>query len=610
MMGWKRGRWLLLAMVGLPLGLAVKGDERPVPPRDDKPMPNFTLQGVDGKPVSLYSFAGKAGAVLFFTGNDCPVANKYLPRLVELEKTYGARGIVFLAINSNASESLEEVAAHAREHGITFHVLKDSRNVVADLARAERTSQVVVLDGRATVRYRGAIDDQLGQGVAKPAPSQNYLTDALDAILAKRAVEVASTTPVGCPIERVDRKGQSAKVRPAASAIVEALQEREKREGPIKVGPVTYAADVAPIVQAKCQSCHRAGQVGPFPLMGYDDVRKRAEGIAEVVEDRRMPPWHADPRFGHFSNDRGLTPRERATMLAWVEQGSPLGDASKLPPPRTFPEGWSIGTPDLVVEIPKANEVPPFGVLDYVDVTVPSNFDRDMWVQAAEIRPEVRSVVHHIIVYVIVPNAARREQREHLAAYVPGDTPTLYPEGIAKKVPAGSRLHFQIHYTPDGTAHTDRSKLGLVFAKSPVKHRAYTRFIQETRFEIPANDGNYEVTSTQTFRSPMHLYSLSPHMHLRGKDFKYTATYPDGRSEVLLSVPAYDFGWQSAYVLAEPKAIPKGTRIDCVAHFDNSSSNPANPDPTQVVRWGEQSSSEMMMGYLDYVDDAPSDWKP
>ncbi len=608
-MGWKQGRWLIFSVVGLAMGLVIRADERPVAPRNDKPMPNFTLQGIDGKPVSLYDFAGKAGAVLVFTGNSCPVANKYLPRLVELAKTYEPKGIVFLGINSNASESLGEVAAHAREHGVTFPVLKDPKNVVADLARVERTSEVVVLDSRAIVRYRGAIDDQLGQGVSKPAPTRNYLADALEAVLARRAVEVTSTPAIGCPIERAE-KSPIAKVRPAPSAIVEALADREKREVPTNIGPVTYAADVAPIVQAKCQSCHRSGQVGPFPLLGFEDARKRSEGIAEVVEDRRMPPWHADPRFGHFSNDRSLTPRERATLLAWVEQGSPLGDPSKLPPPRSFPEGWSIGTPDLVLEIPRPNEVPAFGVLDYVNVTVPSNFDRDMWVQAAEILPEVRSVVHHIIVYVEVPNAGRREGREHLAAYVPGDTPTLYPEGIAKKVPAGSKLHFQIHYTPDGIARTDRSKLGLVFAKAPVKHRAYTKFIQETRFEIPANDGNYEVKSTQTFKSNIHLYSLSPHMHLRGKDFKYTATYPDGRSEVLLSVPAYDFGWQSAYVLAEPRAIPKGTRIDCVAHFDNSSNNPANPDPTQVVRWGEQSTSEMMMGYLDYVDDAPSDWKP
>ena len=373
---------------------------------------------------------------------------------------------------------------------------------------------------------------------------------------------------------------------------------------------MTYAADVAPIVQEKCQACHRTGQVGPFSLLSYDDARKWASSIAEVVEDRRMPPWHADPRYGQFANDRSLTARQRATLLAWVERGSPLGDPSKIPPPRSFPEGWSIGTPDVVFEIPRANQVPSNGVVDYVHAVVPSHFDRDLWVQAAEIRPSERSVVHHVIVYIQNPNAGQRSAPEHLAAYVPGDVPTIYPNGIAKKIPAGSKLLFQIHYTPDGTPRTDRSKIGLVFAKAPVRHRAFTKFIENRRFQIPAGADNHEVKSSFTFKSDAHLYSLSPHMHLRGKDFKYTATYPDGRSEVLLSVPAYDFGWQSAFVLTEPKALLKGTRIDCVAHFDNSEKNPSNPDPTQAVTWGEQSFQEMMMGYLDYVDDAPSDWKP
>ena len=609
-MGWNWRRVSSLGMMGLILAHGLRADDRPVDLRVGKPMPNFILPGADGKPVSLHGFAGRPGAVLIFTGVDCPIGNKYLPRLIELARAYEPKGVVFLGINSNSGESAEDVARHARDHGVNFPVLKDTNNVVADLAQADRTCEVVVLDSLAMIRYRGAIDDQYGFGTARPAPTKEFLVDAIDAVLARKPVEVASTPVLGCPIQRVGRKAAPARVRPAAPAIIEALEEREEQDGPIQVGPVTYASDVAPIVMEKCQSCHRPGQVGPFSLLGYDDARKRSTSIAEVVEGRRMPPWHADPRFGHFSNDRSLTPRQRAVLLAWVEQGSPMGDPSKVPPPRSFPEGWSIGEPDVVFELPRPIDVPSNGVVDYVHVPVPSNFDRDMWIQAAEIRPEARSVVHHVIVYVEVPNAGKRAHREHLAAYVPGDVPTIYPGGIAKKIPAGSRLLFQIHYTPDGTPRADRSKIGLVFAKDPVKHRAYTRHITQTKFEIPSEAENHEVKSSHTFPTDIHLYSLSPHMHLRGKDFKYTASYPDGRTEVLLSVPAYDFGWQSAYVLPEPKAIPKGTRIDCVAHFDNSSKNPANPDPTQVISWGEQSSSEMMMGYYDYVDDAPADGKP
>ena len=567
------------------------------------------LKGLDGKEIRLYSFAGKKGAVLFFLGKDCPVSNKYIPRMLELSRIYEPKGIVFLGINSNASESLQEVAAHAREHGVDFTVGKDPNNVVADLTQAERTSQVVVLDARATIRYQGAIDDQHVPGVSKPEAVHNYLADALDTLLARRPIEVASTPAVGCPIERVEVKASGVRVRPAAPMIVEAFKDQDKELTPAQFGQVTYAADVAPIIQVRCQACHRQGEVGPFPLMGYDDARKRSQGIAEVVADRRMPPWHADPRHGQFSNDRSLSSRERSTILAWVEQGSPLGDPAKLPAPRTFTNGWEIGTPDQIFTTPQPNQIPARGTLEYVEIAIPSNFDRDMWIQSAEIRPETRSVVHHIIVYVL-PGNGRRAMPEHLAAYVPGDTPTLYPEGIAKKIPAGSRLFFQIHYTPDGVARTDQPRLGIVFVKTPVKHRAFTRFIENKRFEIAPNDPESEVKSSHAFSSDIHLLNLSPHMHLRGKDFKYTATFPDGKVEVLLNVPAYDFGWQSAYVLKEPRLIPKGTRIDCVAHFDNSSNNPANPDPNQTVKWGEQSSSEMMMGYFDYIDEAPADWKP
>ncbi len=486
MMGRKRWRMFGLAAIGLTMSLGLRAEERPVDLRVGKPMPNFTLSKADGGgPVSLYGFAGRPGAVLVFTGIDCPVGNLYLPRLVELAKTYEPKGFVFLAINSNASETAEQVARHAKEHGVTFPVLKDPRNAVADLAGAARTCEVVVLDGRAVVRYRGAIDDQYGVGTRKPAPTRNYPADAIEAVLAKKPVEVASTPVAGCPIERVERKATVARrVRPAPPAIVEAFEARAKQEGPIAVGPVTYAADVAPIVAEKCQACHRPGQAAPFSLLGYDDARKWSTSIAEVVEERRMPPWHADPRYGHFANDRSLTPRQRVTLLAWVEQGSPLGDAGKIPPARTFPEGWSIGKPDVVFEIPAPNEVPAVGVVDYITVGVPSGFDRDMWVQAAEIRPDVRSVVHHVIVYVqaLGENGRGRGSFEHLAAYVPGDIPTSYPDGIAKKVPAGSKLVFQIHYTPDGTPRTDRSKIGLVFAKAPVKHRAHTRPIEQRRF--------------------------------------------------------------------------------------------------------------------------------
>jgi Copper type II ascorbate-dependent monooxygenase, C-terminal domain len=325
-----------------------------------------------------------------------------------------------------------------------------------------------------------------------------------------------------------------------------------------------------------------------------------------VVDDRRMPPWHADPRYGRFYNDRHLSPRERATLLAWVEQGAPLGDPMALPPSRTFPEGWEIGTPDVVFELPEPQTVPAEGTVPYVYLRVPTHFKEDVWVQAAEAKPGDPAVVHHIVVGIDDHTGAKRGMGEgHLCGTAPGDMPTVLPPGTAKLIPSGSDLIFQMHYTPVGTVHTDRSRVGLILAREPVRHRVYTRAIGHRDFLIPPGASDYPVASTFTFPRNVHLYSFMPHMHLRGKSFKYTATYPDGSSEILLSVPAYDFGWQSVYMLTKPKAMPQGTRIDCQATFDNSPENPANPDPTKAIAFGEQTWEEMMIGWIDYIDDAP-----
>ena len=602
-------RWLLLAVVAIAACFFFYHRKRPTGYSGARRLPDFHLSGLDGKRVGFPELAGEIGVVLFFTGDECPNSNRSIPRLVGLAREYGPKGFSFHGVNSNAGEFTEAVAQHAGTYGISFPVWKDPNNFLADLLGVERTCEVVVLDVNGVVRYHGALDDQWGRGVGKPAPRRHFLVEALESLLAGRRVEVAATKVIGCPIERVKPKKTLARVRPASSEIVLAMEEREKRQEPIEVGLVSYSVDVAPILQRKCQPCHRPGQEAPFSLLSFEDARTRSASIQEVVAERRMPPWHADPRHGHFANDRSLTVRERATLLAWVEQGTPPGDLTRLPPPRSFSEEWSIGKPDVVFEIPQANEIPPVGVLDYVIVKVPTHFQEDMWIQGAEIRPEIRSVVHHIIVQILDSSEGRMDRGDHLATYVPGDAPTSYPTGVAKKIPAGSWLKFGIHYTPDGIARTDRSKIGLVFAKGPVRHQAFTRSVESISFAIPPHADNHPVRSTYTAETDFNLYSFSPHMHVRGKDFRYTATYPDGRVETLLSVPAYDFGWQSTYILAEPKAIPRGTRIDCLAHFDNSANNPANPDPSRTVEWGEQSFHEMMIGYFDYVLDAPADPK-
>ena len=566
---------------------------------------DFTLKdATSGRDVRLYGFGGKAGAVLVFVGTECPVGDLYLPRLVELGREYGPKGIVFLGVASDAGDTDETLAAKAKEFGVDFPILKDRGNVVADSVMAERTPEVLVLDGTARIRYRGAIDDQYAVGARKPAPGRNHLREALDAVLARRPVEVKATAVAGCLIQREPPKAVADKPAPprvrAPSVAVRAAREAAEA-GVGDVGAVTYAGAAAKILQEKCQSCHRPGQVGPFSLLSYDDARKHSAMIREVVDDRRMPPWHADPRFGSFANDRSLTAEERAKLLAWVDQGAPLGDAREVPPPRTFSEGWSIGEPDLVFEIPEVQTIPAQGVLDYVRVRVPSGLKEDTWVRAAEATPTDRSVVHHIIVYVDDHTKQRRPGLggSHLCGYAPGDMPSVYAEGTAKKIPAGSDLVFEIHYTPNGLVRKDRSKLGLILAKGPVTREAYTLPIAQPRFVIPPNEPNVPVSSSMKVPRELRLLAFMPHMHVRGKDFRYTVTKPGGGPEVVLSVPAYDFGWQSYYTLKEPMTLPKGTVIDCLAHFDNSAANPANPDPSKTVRWGDQTFEEMMIGYID-----------
>ena len=326
--------------------------------------------------------------------------------------------------------------------------------------------------------------------------------------------------------------------------------------------------------------------------------------IREVLEDRRMPPWHADPRYGHFVNDRSLSPKERATLMAWVDQGAPLGDPSKLPAPRTFSEGWTIGKPDVVFELPETYYVPAQGVVSYVYFRVPTNFKEDMWVQAAEAVPGDRSVVHHIIVYVNDPKAPSgpggRPQPMHFTGYAPGDAPSVFPEGTAKRIPAGADLLFQVHYTPDRQGEDRPLQARPGFLQDQAHARGVHGRYRQPR---PLAPGPAPTTCRALFLGDhagnARLLSLFPHMHLRGKDFKFTITKPDESPQVVLSVPAYDFGWQTYYVLPEPMNLPKGTRIDCLAHFDNSENNPYNPDPNKMVRWGEQTFEEMMIGYLD-----------
>ncbi len=391
-------------------------------------------------------------------------------------------------------------------------------------------------------------------------------------------------------------------------------------------GPaVTYTKDVAPILQKSCQGCHRPGEAAPMSFLTYKDTRPWASAIKEAVLLKKMPPWFADPHYGKFSNDRALSSSEIQTLVTWAENGAPEGNGAP-PQPVSFVNGWNIGKPDVELAMPEEYKIQAAGTIEYQYILIPGNFTEDKWVQRAEVRPGNRALVHHVIAFIRPPGSQWMKDAQpgvpfvprkggeggsgdFLVGYAPGTVPEILEPGRAKMIKAGSDIIFQMHYTANGKEGLDRSKIGLIYATEPVKERVYTIAATTNKFAIPPGDSNYKVDSSFEFGNDAKVIAFLPHMHLRGKDFEYRAVYPTGEKEVLLSVPHYSFSWQLSYYPVKDLVMPKGTRIECTAHYDNSANNPSNPDPTKEVRYGDQSWEEMMFGFFDVALDAKAELK-
>ena len=426
------------------------------------------------------------------------------------------------------------------------------------------------------VRYQGRVDDQYGVGFARDRVTRPDLTMALDELLADRPVSVPVTVATGCHIGRI--------VEPDNSS------------------SITYSNQVSRLLQKHCVECHRTGDIAPFSLTDYDEVVGWAETIAEVIELHRMPPWHANPEHGHFLNQRLMTEDEKQLIYDWVSAGAPEGNPANLPPARTFLDGWQLPRmPDQVVKMGAAPfTVAAQGTIEYQYFVADPGFTEDTWVQAAEVLPGNRQVVHHAIVFIRPPELDPSQGMGWLTAYVPGQTILSLPDGQAKLVPAGSKFIFQMHYTPTGRTQEDNTRVGLLLADpATVKEQVITMLAINRNFEIPPGADNHRVVATvDNFPAGSRLLAISPHMHLRGKSFRFQASQGK-ESQILLDVPHYDFNWQHIYALKTPLELPPGLSIRCTGHFDNSSTNLANPDPTAVVRWGDQTWEEMMLGFME-----------
>lgn len=560
--------WIAASLLGG--GPLTEAAEQPVT------LERFVLRDPEGQRIVL---PPSDLTVICFLGTECPLARLYGPRLAAMAGDMSASGVVFLAINSNPQDSPAEIGEYARKHGIHFPIAKDADQVLADAFAATRTPEVFVLDRSGRIQYRGRIDDQYQPGKARPEPTQHDLRDAIQHLLAGRSVPQPRTEAVGCVITRVGRK----------AAVPQGKQ-------------ITFSRDVLPILHRRCVECHRSGNIGPFALTDYDEVVGWGQMILEVIDQGRMPPWHADPRFGEFVGARQMPVAERDTLAAWVEQGMPAGDPTLLPESPEWTDGWHLPTPpDTQLEMrERPYRVPAEGTLEYQYFVVDPGWETDRWVAAAQVIPGDPAVVHHAIVFVRPPDGSRFRGIGWLGGYVPGQRAAPLPPGHARHVPAGSKLVFQMHYTPNGHGTEDHSTLGIWFADAEtVTHEVTTQVAIDQSFEIPPGAADYAVSmQLDSFPRESRLLSAMPHMHLRGKSFQLDVR-SDGKAKTVLSVPQYDFNWQHRYRFAKPLALDEVESLEMTVRFDNSSRNPVNPNPREYVSWGDQTWEEMAIAFFD-----------
>jgi mono/diheme cytochrome c family protein len=542
-------------------------------------VPDLSFRDLDGRRGTLSRLLKSSEAVVVIMRDGaCPVAQRYGPAVGRLEREMGERGVAFVYLNVNESESIEAMRADAGRFGLAGPYVRDVDWRSARLLQPATTTEAFVIDRSGTLRYRGAIDDQYGLSYSRPAANQHYLREALESVLAGEKVAVSSTRAEGCLIS------------PPAGASP-------------ATGPVTYHDRISRLVQQNCQTCHRAGGVAPFALERYDQVRAYAPMIRFVVESGRMPPWFAHPEVGEWANERRLSERDMRDLFAWIDAGMPEGDPASAPLKLRWADGWAIGEPDAVIPIPEAFDVPPDGMVEYQYMYVKTDFAEDRWVQAMEIRPTAPQVTHHVLIFIEEPESERPQGgiAGFFAGYAPGNNGVVFPGGMAKRLPAGAWLKFQLHYTTNGVAATDRSALALIFADEAPEREVQTRSAFNHQFVIPPGAPRHEVAGEHRFRDDGYILEFFPHMHNRGAAFRYELVHADGSVDRLLEVPRYDFNWQITYKPERPIHAPAGSRLRATGWFDNSPSNPANPDPAAEVRFGEQTWEEMMIGYFDWV---------
>ena len=529
---------------------------------------NFELLDQRGYAHELYYLSDASAVVLMAHASSCQEANHAAGVLANLAETYGSKGVEVRLLNSNLHDNRATIRAamDAEENGLA--VLIDDTQLIGESLGFWRAGETIVIDpGTWRTVYRGDID-----GVAA----------TLDAMLGGNSIPAHVELQESCKVSFPEQELQSTH------------------------SSISYTDTIAPLLIEKCLACHRPGGIGPWVMSDHNMVLGFSLMMREVLRTQRMPPWHADPHHGRFKNDRSLSIEEKQTLVHWIEAGAPRGEG--VDPLANFvhdwPE-WDLGTPDVVIDIP-AQMVPASGVVDYQYPTVTNPLDHDVWVRAADILPGDRAALHHVITTFRPPGQGSGRSRfggrgsGGLGGYVPGSTGSVYPANTGRLLPARSTIRLQMHYTPYGRETTDQSQLGIYLHEEPPLHRLGGRTLINFRFRIPPHTKAHTAKAEHVFKNDVLVYSLLPHSHYRGKASNFVAFYPNGEEEILLSVPNYDFNWQTTYRLETPKILPAGTRLVHSTTWDNSSQNPANPDPNKEVRWGQQSWAEMLFGSVTY----------
>ncbi len=557
---------------------------------------------LDGRAHDFGEAAQHKATVFFFASTQCPVSNIYTPRINELAAAYGARGVQFFLVNSNHDDTLATVRRDAKARRFTFPVVKDQGTALADALAADKTPEAVILDARGLVRYRGRLDDNQ----ERTRIIRSDVRDALEDLLASRAVARPRTLAFGCSIFRDT-------ARPVALA----------------PGTVTYARDVAKILNAKCVACHRPGEAAPFALTNYAEARTWAASIKEYTARHLMPPWKAVPGYGDFHDARALSEKEIATLAKWADAGAVPGDLKQAPPaPRlAVHQEWNMGQPDAVVRPVRAYHLAAEGADVYREYVLPMDFAEDHYLRGMELKAGNRAIVHHMVMYFDRSGKSAQmdgketepgysvagtnigipyEDEVFVKGWAPGNTANFLPTGTAFKIGKGWKMVLQVHYHKDGKVEEDNSAVGLYFAdKASVEKEMYTFGMINAFFRLNPGDAHKEVKANLTVPADVTLWAVMPHMHLLGREMKLTATLPDGSTRPLIYVADWDFNWQETYRYKQPVHLPKGSKIELTAIYDNSERNPRQPThPPRIVGWGEQTTDEMCLGLMQITVDA------